>query len=75
MDFWKCKVCGTERPDATISVFQRDITPEGMPPGTIMENVKFCNDREDCRQGAKDTPKPDLKKFIVRNEKNKEERK
>ena len=68
MEYWICKVCGAERPDAAISVLQRDVTPEGLPQRTIMENVKFCNDREDCHQGASNLPVPNLEKFIVRDE-------
>jgi hypothetical protein len=46
---WTCHVCGDERPDSAISVFTSTVTVNGVP---ITQNVRFCNDREDCIQKA-----------------------
>lgn len=46
---WKCHVCGRERPDEKISVFTRDRSVEyGLPVGTMLENVRYCNDSLTC---------------------------
>lgn len=47
---WTCHVCGEERPDRLISVFTR----ERMWPGGVRfrENVRYCNDRMTCQDGA-----------------------
>jgi hypothetical protein len=51
---WVCHVCGEERPDARISVFKRDVSAfHNLPPGTFMENIRYCNDRSECREGAR----------------------
>lgn len=51
---WICDVCGDERHDEFISVHTRDISEIwGLPKGIMKENIKFCNDREVCREGAK----------------------
>lgn len=50
---WTCHVCGDERPDAQISVRQHDRSAAfKLPPGTWLENVRYCNDRSACREGA-----------------------
>lgn len=50
---WKCHVCGSTRPDAQISVHKSDIGVEkGLPPGVMTQNVRYCNDRPSCQQGA-----------------------
>lgn len=53
MDFenmtWTCHVCKDERPDRFISVFKRDTIRNGVPVG---ENIRFCNDRPACIEGA-----------------------
>jgi ParB/RepB/Spo0J family partition protein len=41
-----------EESDAMISVYKADITPDGLPPGTMTANVRFCNDRPACVEGA-----------------------
>ena len=43
---WHCDVCGTERPDSQISVLSKPI-----PFGQY--NIKYCNDRVECLEGAK----------------------
>lgn len=50
---WHCDVCRAERPDAKISVHKVDIGPENLPPGTVVRNVKYCNDNPRCEDGAK----------------------
>ena len=53
-DSWTCHVCGEERPDAKISVFKSDRSAQwGLPPGSISQNVRYCNDRQACIDGAK----------------------
>lgn len=50
---WTCHICGDERPDAKISVHKRDTSAEyGLPEGTTQENVRYCNDRPACVEGA-----------------------
>ena len=54
IDSWTCHVCGDERPDALISVHKTDRSEEfGFPSGTWVENVRYCNDRPACIEGAK----------------------
>lgn len=50
---WSCDICGKERPDAKISVHKVDIGPEGLPPGTVTRNIKYCNDNPNCYEAAK----------------------
>jgi hypothetical protein len=51
---WKCSICREWRPDRFISVFKRDSSEEvKLPPGTVMQNVKYCNDREECTKKAR----------------------
>lgn len=49
---WRCDICREMRPDAAISVHKVDLTPDGLPPGTMVRNVKYCNDRPSCKQRA-----------------------
>jgi|HubBroStandDraft_2_1064218.scaffolds.fasta_scaffold36907_4 hypothetical protein len=49
---WKCDICHDERPDEQISVHKADIGPPNFPPGMVTRNVKYCNDRPACKQGA-----------------------
>lgn len=44
---WQCHVCKQERPDALISVYQRKHSE------FVTENIRYCNDNEGCREGAK----------------------
>ena len=47
---WTCHVCGKERPDAKISVYSSKVD---MGHGIEMtQNVRYCNDRQACREGA-----------------------
>jgi len=50
METWTCHICGEERPDDKISVHSRTKVLEG---GVEMqENVRYCNDRNECIFGA-----------------------
>ena len=50
---WTCHVCGDGRPDATISVHKIDRSKEhGLPPLHYVVNIRYCNDRAACREGA-----------------------
>lgn len=50
---WTCHVCKAERPDARISVHVTDMSPRfGLPPGSAEQNVRYCNDRQACIDGA-----------------------
>lgn len=46
---WKCEVCHQERPDNKISVVSRPLILSGI---SGMENIKYCNDREECKNMA-----------------------
>ncbi len=48
---WKCHVCGEERPDAQISVLTKT-NRVGLI--TLEQNIRYCNDRQKCIDGAKD---------------------
>jgi hypothetical protein len=47
---WTCHVCGELRPDDKISVHSRKVTWGEVP---ITENVRYCNDKTECIEGAK----------------------
>ena len=50
LDTWTCHICGEERPDAQISVYSK---PRDFGGGVIaQENIRYCNDREECRAGV-----------------------
>lgn len=47
---WTCHVCGEKRPDAMISVYS---TKVDYGYGVIADvNVRYCNDKQSCRDGA-----------------------
>lgn len=49
---WTCHVCGVERPDAFIGVLTRErMSDLGV---RFRENVRHCNDRRECAEGAKE---------------------
>lgn len=53
---WTCHVCGKERPDAMISVYKVDTSAShGLPPGTMTQNIRYCNDDPACVVGARST--------------------
>ena len=48
---WTCHICGKVRPDSCISVMKRDISEKfGLPAGTMIQNVRYCNDDPDCEK-------------------------
>ena len=50
---WTCHVCKDERPDAAISVVSTDLSKQyGLPPGTMKQNVRYCNDRPECAENG-----------------------
>jgi hypothetical protein len=49
---WRCDICHEERPDSKISVYKVDIGPRSLPSGTLVRNVKYCNDNSRCYEGA-----------------------
>ena len=49
---WRCDICRMERPDAFISVHKVDLGIPKFPPGLAIRNVKYCNDKPACKQGA-----------------------
>lgn len=53
--FWKCWICGKKRPDEFIDVIVHDVSLENGcdSEGQIKINVKYCNDKPECRGGAK----------------------
>ncbi len=51
-DSWTCHICKEERPDAKISVLTKPLVfPSGVQ---AEENIRHCNDKESCIEGAKD---------------------
>jgi hypothetical protein len=50
---WTCHICGQTRPDDKIRVYSTDLSAEyGFEPGTIKQNVRYCEDRPQCVLGA-----------------------
>ena len=49
---WTCHICGKERPDKNISVYQSPLIVNGVEIGE--QNVRYCNDNPECIKGAKD---------------------
>jgi len=48
---WKCHICGETRPDDKISVLSKTDKASGPIIGM---NIRYCNDRQSCIDGAKD---------------------
>ena len=48
---WACHICGDVRPDAQISVLNKPLFFHNAVVGS--ENVRYCNDRAACLEGAK----------------------
>lgn len=48
---WTCHICKDERPDAKISVWSKKRRLEG--DVVITENIRYCNDRDSCIEGAR----------------------
>jgi hypothetical protein len=47
---WKCHICKKERPNDKISVHQNTTEFYG---GEMTENIRYCNDNNDCAEKAK----------------------
>jgi hypothetical protein len=47
---WTCHVCGDYRSDSKISVHSTITMFSGV---SLQQNVRYCNDRSECREGAK----------------------
>lgn len=47
---WTCHVCSDERPDSKISV---SVNKRKIGDVPITENVRYCNDRQECVEAAK----------------------
>jgi len=51
---WSCHICKEIRPDEKISVRKTDLSKEAdMPEGSIIENVRYCNDKPECIEKSK----------------------
>lgn len=52
MDGWRCEICKEFRPDEDIDVLSYPLKVDGevMPGAT--RNLKYCNDRDACIEGA-----------------------
>jgi len=49
---WTCHICQQERPDDKISVLTKSL---GIPGVDAVQNIRYCNDRQECIDGAKDS--------------------
>lgn len=47
---WMCHICKENRPDAKISVETKRRIIHGVE---AQENIRYCNDRQECIDGAK----------------------
>ena len=51
---WTCHICKDTRQDGDISVYQTDLSKiNKLPKGSMMMNIRYCNDRPSCLSGAK----------------------
>jgi len=54
IDEWSCHICGEVREDRKISVRSTDKSEEyELPAGTFSENVRYCNDNDECIEASK----------------------
>lgn len=52
---WTCHLCGRTRRDQFISVHQVDVSHYfGLPAGSVIENIRHCNDSALCVEEAHD---------------------
>jgi len=47
---WKCHICGELRPDDKVSVLRKPWYFMGQIVG--YQNIRYCNDRPECYDGA-----------------------
>lgn len=59
MDTWRCEVCKSDRIDDDISVVT--LKKELDVGGTMGRNVKYCNDKPECLDGAVEIAKESMK--------------
>lgn len=51
---WTCHICKENRPDAKISVLKKTVEKlSSQVGGIVTENIRYCNDRSECIEGAK----------------------
>ncbi|KKM24997.1 hypothetical protein LCGC14_1599520 [marine sediment metagenome] len=48
---WTCHICKETRPDDKISVLSKVTVLSGGVP--VTENIRYCNDKVECVEGAK----------------------
>jgi len=53
-DTWKCHICGEERPNGKISVLTKPLIINGQVVPGAGQNIRYCNDRPACIEGAKE---------------------
>ncbi|KKM92418.1 hypothetical protein LCGC14_1218660 [marine sediment metagenome] len=53
-DTWKCHICGEERPDDKISALSKPLIINGQVVQGGQQNIRYCNDRPACIEGAKE---------------------
>ncbi len=51
---WTCHICGDTRPDEKISVLSKPLVVGGVRMFGGYQNIRHCNDRQKCIDGAKD---------------------
>jgi len=49
---WTCHVCGRERPDDKISVWSSS-TADPLTGIKMTQNVRYCNDNQECIEAVK----------------------
>lgn len=50
---WRCHICNRERPFYAISIRKTDVSEEnGRAPGSMVQKVRYCNDRAECRKAV-----------------------
>jgi hypothetical protein len=59
---WNCEVCGKKRLGEDISIAMHDFSATySLPYGTVVRNVKYCNDNPTCKIIAKGRERWQLK--------------
>ncbi len=56
---WRCHICKKMRLDKMISVAVHDCSADvDAPKGTMIANVRYCNDNPDCKAKAESREYP-----------------
>lgn len=58
---WTCHICSDERPDAAISVHKQPVLSD-LGDDLIQRNIRYCNDRPSCHEGAINMAPLDLRR-------------